>query len=56
MNWKAIVGRILGAIPPLAVLIFGIIGYTPTWWEGAIAVVMPFLMWLISQIPPKESA
>ena len=53
MSWQAVVGRILGAIPAVAVLIFGIIGYTPEWWEGMIAVVMPFLMWLISKIPVK---
>jgi hypothetical protein len=51
MSWKVIVGRILGAIPAAALLIFGIIGITPSWWEGMIAVVMPFLMWLIGRLP-----
>ncbi len=53
MDWKVILGRIAGAIPPLAVLVFGVIGYTPTWWEGVIAVFMPVIMWLISKIPDK---
>jgi hypothetical protein len=54
MDWKVVVGRILGAIPPLAVLLFGIIGYTPEWWEGLIAVALPFLMWIIGRIPDKS--
>ena len=53
MDWKVIVGRILGAVPALAILVFGIVGYTPSWWEGMIAVVMPFLMWIIGRIPDK---
>lgn len=55
MDWTIIVGRILGAIPAVAVLVFGIAGHKPEWWEGMIAVVMPFLMWLISKIPPKKA-
>lgn len=46
-SWQVIVGRILGAIPALALLIFGIIGHQPTWWEGAVAVLLPFVQWII---------
>jgi hypothetical protein len=53
MSWKVILGRIAAAIPPLAVLVFGIVGYTPTWWEGVIAIFMPVIMYLISKIPDK---
>ncbi len=48
MNWKAILGKIFGAIPAVALLIFGIIGYTPTWWQGLIAIALPFLQWTVS--------
>ncbi len=56
MDWKVILGRIVAAIPPVAVLLFGIIGYTPTWWEGMIAATIPFLLWAISKIPDKPVA
>lgn len=55
-SWQQIVGRILGLVDPVALLIFGIIGTVPTWWQGMIAVVMPVLMWIIGMIPQKAKS
>ena len=54
MNWKVIVGRGLTASVAVAMLVFGIMGYTPTWWEGVIAMMVPIANFFIGKwSPPK---
>jgi hypothetical protein len=54
MNWKKIVGRALTFVDAGALLVFAIMGVTPTWWEAGLAALVPIITILIGSWKPIE--
>ena len=54
MDWKKIVGRILTFASAGFLLVFALLGQTPTWWEGALALLVPIINIIIGSWKPPE--
>lgn len=39
LNWQKLAGRILTAAVAVAMLVFTIVGQTPTWWASVLGIV-----------------
>lgn len=54
MNWQKIAGRALTAAVAVAMLVFAIIGETPTWWAAVLAMLVPVANIVIGSWKPPE--
>jgi len=53
-KWKKIIGRALTFVDAGALLVFAILGVTPTWWEAALGALVPIITLLIGSWKPLE--
>jgi len=54
MEWKKLVGRILSFVCAGALLVFALIGVTPPWYAGALALIVPIVNIVIGQWAPPD--